>query len=304
MVLPLIFERTKLEWRELVKPNPYSNRITPKAIVSRGIESFAQPGPPTGMDLSDVAIDEVGLTFPHWGHWGLVGHFGAAKILLLDPDASTFNQTLAIAAFVMRGSWHSAIDTPIAFPGERYGPFHPLGLAEKFFYSDQPLGLHCGHIVDFLAWLLHRRDIPVRRVALSNTAHVGHIFMEVQILPKGGWMYLDPDFGLALKHKGRFISARKAKALRDAGKSREIELFDIGQKAFPKPAFNFQPGFSGQIVWQPSMMADTLIAQSDYFMRTVIEKGMEDLIYLNYEFSAEHPFKIISRRFTPEAGGK
>jgi hypothetical protein len=279
----LIFESRFVRWEQIVKQNAYSDRIKPSAIVSRGLSSFPIPGRMQGWNLEGVTVSEEGVFFPDWGTWGIYSHFGAAKLLLIDPDWSRNQRLIAIARFVSEASWHSSVDTQLAFPEAKPGPLQLQPLADKFFYSDQPLGLHCGHIVDFLAWLMHANGIPVRRVALSNTASVGHIFMEAQ-LENGNWAYVDPDFGLMLEYRKSYISSDKAMSLRNMGAAHKIKLVDIGRKSFPVPRFNFQPGFSGQLAWSPAMMADKLIAEKDYYRNTVIKRGMEGLIYRNFKF--------------------
>jgi|GEM_PF-4359167 len=298
----LIFDKLELAWSELTLPNPFNHTYADHLFKGGKPQSFPLPGRIAPAANDDIEVLAGGLRFPRHGAWQVVGAFGAAKILLIDPAAGADERIVAIAAFTAQASWHSAADTNLCFEaverkGEVWrGPFLLTRILEKLFYSDQPLALHCGHIVDCLAWLLIKDGHACRKVLLRNDQNVGHIFMDVWLPDAKGWAYVDPDFGVMLRHGGRYISSHEVLVLRREGRDGEIEIVDIGQKCFPYPVYNFPVSFSGHFTWRPEMMKSISFALSPYYRTTVIEKGFEGIEFYGFQLSDDPRPSLMTRR--------
>lgn len=298
----LIFGKLDLTWSELTLPNAFNHTYADQLFAGVKPRSFPLPGSVAPEASEAIEVLAGGLRFPRFGPWQVLGAFGAAKVLLIDPAVGGDERIVAIAAFAARASWHSAADTNLCFEaverkGEVWrGPFLLSRILEKLFYSDQPLALHCGHIVDCLAWLLIKDGHACRKVLLRNEKNVGHIFMDVWLSEAKGWAYVDPDFGVMLKHAGRYISAHEVLTLRREGRDGEIEIVDIGQKCFPHPAYNFPVSFSGHLTWRPEMMKSISFALSPYYRATVIEKGFEGIEFYSFQISDEPRPSLMTRR--------
>lgn len=301
----LIFAKLELTWSELTLPNAFNHTYADHLFAGVKLQSFPLPGCMAHAGGDEIEVLAGGLRFPRYGAWRVLGAFGAAKVLLIDPAAGAEARIVAIAAFAAQASWHSAADTNLCFEaierkGEVWrGPFLLGRILEKLFYSDQPLALHCGHIVDCLAWLLIKDGHPCRKVLLRNDKNVGHIFMDVWLADAKSWAYVDPDFGVMLRHAGRYISSHEVLTLRREGRDSEIEIIDIGQKCFPHPAYNFPVSFSGHFTWRPEMMKSISFALSPYYRATVIEKGFEGIEFYSFQLSDEPRPSLMTRRLGP-----
>jgi hypothetical protein len=122
--------------------------------------------------------------------------------------------------------------------------------------------------------------------------------MDVYLSEVGRWAYVDPDFGVMLKHNDRLISSHEVLVLRREGRDAEIEIVDIGAKYFPHPAFNFPVWFSGHFTWRPEMMKSISFALSPYYRSTVIEKGFEGIEFYDFQLSEDPTPSIITRRLS------
>jgi hypothetical protein len=298
----LIFDKLELAWSELTLENPFNHTYAEHLFAGIKLQGFPIPGRTDPAPNDDIEVLKGGLRFPRFGGYCVIGAFGAAKILLIDPAAGADERIVAISTFTAQASWHSAADTNLCFEavehkGELWrGPFLLTRIVEKLFYSDQPLALHCGHIVDCLAYLLIRDGHACRKVLLRNDKNVGHIFMDVYLPDAKGWAYVDPDFGVMLKHQDRYISSQEVLVLRREGRDGEIEIVDIGAKCFPYPAYNFPVWFSGHFTWRPEMMKTISFALSPYYRATVIEKGFEGIEFYDFRLSEEPAPSLMTRR--------
>jgi hypothetical protein len=298
----LIFDRLELAWAELTLDNPFNHTYAAHLFADVKLSGFPLPGRATPDLIDEVEVLAGGLRFPRPGGYGLVGAFGAVKVLIIDPAAGGDERIVAISTFVAQASWHSAADTNLCFEaverkGEVWrGPFLVTRILEKLFHSDQPLALHCGHIVDCLAYLLIRDGHACRKVLLRNDQNVGHIFMDVYLPIAKKWAYVDPDFGVMLRHEGAYISSQEVLILRREGRDGEIEIVDIGTKCFPHPAYNFPVWFSGHLTWRPEMMKTISFALSPYYRATVIEKGFEGIEFYGFRPTEGPPPSVMTRR--------
>ncbi|MGI8841298.1 MAG: hypothetical protein ACR2F8_11055 [Caulobacteraceae bacterium] len=300
----LIFEKLELAWPELTLENAFNHTYAEHLFAGVKLMGFPIPGRATPDANDDIEVLAGGLRFPRYGAYCVIGAFGAAKVLLIDPAAGGDERVVAISRFVAQASWHSAADTNLCFEaverkGEIWrGPFLLTRIVEKLFHSDQPLALHCGHIVDCLAYLLIRDGHACRKVVLRNDKNVGHIFMDVYLTNAEKWVYVDPDFGVMLKHGAQYISSQEVLLLRREGRDGEIEIVDIGNKCFPHPAYNFPVWFSGRFTWRPEMMKAISFALSPYYRSTVIEKGFEGIEFYGFQLSEGSSPSIMTRRLS------
>lgn len=271
-----IFDRLDVAYDDFGIPSPFRLGDMPEHKGKREVWSFPQPGAIEGDDVSGVVASAEGLTFPRYGSWRVMGGFGVAKLLLLDPAWSPEETIRAFTAFASEHSWHSAQDTYLCFrPGER-NIMRPERSSEKLFHSDQPLGLHCGHIADLLAWYLKLHGFESRKVVLVNDQNIGHIYIETYAPTLDRWIYLDPDFGVMLQDpSGEWIGSDEVLAAKADGRLDDIVVIDVGNKNAPKHEHNFNYAFSGQLAWRPEMMTNRSFALSPYFRDTVLDRGMQ-----------------------------
>lgn len=298
----LIFDKLELAWSEITLENPFNHTYSEHLFAGLKLQGFPIPGRTDPAPIDDIEVLKGGLRFPRFGGYCVTGAFGAAKILLVDPSAGADERIVAISTFAAQASWHSAADTNLCFEAVEHkgevwrGPFLLTRIIEKLFFSDQPLALHCGHIVDCLAYLLIQDGHACRKVLLRNDKNVGHIFMDVYLPDAKDWAYVDPDFGVMLKHQGRYISSQEVLVLRRECRDGEIEIVDIGAKCFPHPAYNFPVWFSGHFTWRPEMMKTISFALSPYYRATVIEKGFEGIEFYDFRLSDDLAPSIMTRR--------
>lgn len=248
---PLIFDRLTVEWGELA---PRWKRTPPVALLkSSPLRTFPAAGGLADRDLSDIAADDHGLTFPDWGQWRIWGAFGVAKLLLLKPGESKEDQALALLSFVAVNCWHSANDCYLTFDPSDPARFRSSEIFDKFFSSDQPLGLHCGHIAKFLGIILGTQGFGSRLARFKGSRRQGHIVTEAWLSDEERWLFLDADFGVAVRHRGKFIDAATLQELKQAGRADEIEVVDLAGKPTTGP-IKFNMGFVGQVSWTPALM--------------------------------------------------
>ena len=299
----LIFDKLEIAWPELTLENPFNHTFAESLFADVKVQGFPIPGRATAAN-DDIEVLAGGLRFPRYGAYCVLGAFGAAKVLIIDPAAGGDERIVAISTFTAQASWHSAADTNLCFEAVEHkgeiwrGPFLLTRIVEKLFHSDQPLALHCGHIVDCLAYLLIKDGHACRKVVLKNDQNVGHIFMDVYLPNAAKWAYVDPDFGVMLKHDGRYISSQEVLAFRREGRDGEIEIVDIGAKCFPHPAYNFPVWFSGHLTWRPEMMKTVSFALSPYYRNTVIERGFEGIEFYGFHLSEGPPPSLMTRRLS------
>ena len=280
-VTPLVFSRLSVHWNELklVQPFPFEWHES----KTMKLRSFPVPGSSANQDVGAIEVHPVGLTFPGYGAYRLVGPFGAVKLLLLDPTSDHDKQIQAISSFVAAAAYHSGADTHLCYIGSERYPVYPLPAIRKLFYSDQPLALWCGHIVDVLAFLLHSRGYACRKVSLRNSTNVGHIFLEVYFPVSKRWIMVDPDFGVMLTHNGAFLSAQDVVQLRAESKGSQIELLALAEKPLSSHETNYPLSFTGQFTWTQDYLTNKQV--NPYYHRVVIDRGFMDVRYHAYTFT-------------------
>jgi hypothetical protein len=168
-VRPLIFDKLRIPYAALRLPTPLPLSI--KQPIQ--LRLFDLPGA-EATAVANVSADTEGLTFSKYGAYGVVGSFGAAKVLLVHPDTDLDGRIIAVSRFLAACVYHSGVDTYLS-RREGRGQIlrYPAPLLTKLFYSDQPLGLWCGDTTDILAFILHNMGFSVRMVSTKN-----HIFLK------------------------------------------------------------------------------------------------------------------------------
>ena len=113
---------------------------------------------------------------------------------------------------------------------------------------------------------------------------------------------VDPDFGIMLRHNGRFLSAAEILSFRAAGKADEIELFYLADKPSPLPKFNFPVHFYGQMAWKPEYMKYPANI-AEYYRRVVINRGYSgELRYFRYDFGSEPCELLVAKEVVDQSG--
>jgi len=284
-VRPLIFDRLSVAWEEIMLPVAFRPAFSGEALCKRPLRSFPTPGRLTPSPVEDLARTPEGIQFPAFGDHYILGDFGAAKVLLLDPGAGADTHLMQLLGFVSGSVWHSANDTYLCFDSNSQGVFNPRRLMAKLFYSDQPLGVKCAVVSNLLAYLLFGLGYRCRRVRVRNEGGTNHAFLDVFMPEAGKWAYFDGDFGVMLADQNGFLSAAEAVALRNAGRDDEIRVIDCGEKHFTLIP-EIRPGsFAGQMTWGPELMSNRRVADDPRF-RQVIRSGFNAVDFIDYELIA------------------
>jgi hypothetical protein len=216
--------------------------------------------------------------------------FGVFKCLLLDPSWNRDRRALEIFRFVAENVVHSCADKSLILPwAERPQYIRPDLMLHKLFLSDQALGLHCDHVAQIVAYLLHMSGYRVREIAVVDPAvDSGHIVMEVFLPDQGSWAMLDADFGVVVADRqGRLIGTEEIIACRD--RSGELVVESVVAKRWSAQQFDVGEPFSGQLssdVAQP--LGELAVSGDSYYQmmdrvflkrRTIayrFEDGFED----------------------------
>jgi len=250
---PLIFDRLDLTWKAILPRamfHAYRNHagITP-------LSTFAGPGNAFQKSVDGVREERSGLVFPDWGQWRLMGGFGALKLLLIDPSMPRDEIPREVLGFVSANTWHSRIDHHLAHRDGDRRFFRFDRLAEKFFYSDQPLGLFCGYAARFLAILLDELGFETRLCRMVDGDRSGaHNFPEVRLPECGRWAIVDPDFGVMVQRRGRWLGGVELSKLVSNGQQDEVEVVDVARKSITRLDVKIAPGAFAQVTWPAELM--------------------------------------------------
>jgi hypothetical protein len=273
-----IFDSSELVWKDILPVHSFFTDIHPNDETSI-IWAVDMPGMMGKSSRLRAEWQPTGVRLSSPGCYYLAGGFGAAKILYLRDDYTREEEYIEIARFVSMASWHSAVDAPLCHPHKSYQPFELGRVVEKFFYSDQPLGLNCGHLVEFLAYILICRGFRCRKLLLRNSKNIGHTVLEVFSTQRDRWVLVDPDFGTMISMSGELCSGEDVVTNRHRP---ELRVLDIGNKTFTLERYNLGHCCAGQITWRPEFMSDRACARDPYY-RGIIERGFEELEYYDLE---------------------
>lgn len=277
-----IFEKPQVLWATLA---PHLEVAFPAGmkIEKRVVATFPIPGNYDGSDISKVVFDAEQLSFPGPGEYYLRTTVGCFKILILDPAASQDDRILAMARFVARNIVHSKADAGEIQPHYNYYPYHrPDRLLKKFFATDQPLKLHCGHAAEFLNYILSREGIQVHRIHLHNSEKPpkGHLVSEAFFPGLAKWGMLDPDYGaFAVDKNGRILSIKEVAELTRADLS-GVTSVDMAGKCRLKGDYNTVP-YCPDFSWTPDKSATRMVENDAY--RKVLRDYTHEYGILEYD---------------------
>jgi len=288
---PLIFRELRPAWQELLPDSAFRGAF--REDMTYPLRTFPGPGR-NGVqnDLASVKLTRGGIRFPSWGQWRLIGGFGVLKVLLIDPRTPLDDVPAQVLAFAATNIWHSPVDQHLAHSGTTRSTFEFDRLADKFFRSDQPLGLHCGYGSQFLMVLLDFVGYRVRFGSLK-TDSAGHLLPEVWLPQSKRWALVDPDFGVMLKHDGQWLSATDMVEIIAAGKSEEIEIVDIAGKPFSRRDVVYPAGFHGHWTWHPDHM-DPKRPTSAAYRYNVFQRNFPPPIYHSITVSNEDDNTVLT----------
>ena len=256
-------------WREV-------EALESRTVRLRG--TFPIPGRQATSNLNDIHFDDNYITFPGIGEYYFCCDLGAFKCLILAQSDDALARIIKIFAFVSKNIVHSRADIWLCMPDGSAGPFYSNPLIEKFFFSDQPLQLHCGPSTHFLATLLHSEGIRCRIVQYFGKQD-GHIVLEAWDTANDRWVMLDPDWGLCVADKsGCLLSVDEiTKQLPSACRSpnannenSELVIVNVVDKFWNTEEFNLPGRFTGHITWTPSRQSDRNPAQPGSYFETLV----------------------------------
>lgn len=269
--MPLIFNSLEVPRSALIPTDARPLLLLGKRYA---IRAFSGPGDNHRREVDAIEMTDSSVRFPGWGHWRFVAAFGAVKLLLLDPKLASDDVPRHVLSFVAANIWHCLNDHYLARPRLDKQTFHFADLAEKFFNSDQPLGLHCGDATSFLCVIMDYLGYRTRMISLTNNGGGGHLFPEVWLPHSQSWAILDPDFGIMLQVGDRWIDTETMIALAVAGRGDAIQVVDVGNKCFPAFDTQVPVGFFGQLTWHPEFLNPRLNAPYIYIKNIIRKQPM------------------------------
>lgn len=293
----LIFTKRSIAWSDLRPVELFGesykdvipvDRLSWLPLSPACIRTFSVPGDPDGSNIETIETTEQGLFLPPGEHY-LISSRGCFKVLVLSDDVGLFKACLAIGRFVSRNSVHSCLDHWKAAPREHNLPLKLQPLRQKFYYSDQPLGLQCGELADFLAGEILLYGGKVRRVwAMDPEKKSGHIVVEVFAEETGDWVMVDPDFGVVLSDAtGCNLSVQEISNRSRDGTLHSVTIDNIGNKHGIRPEFYFGPDFVGDCTWTPRMCSDVSMADRQHYLSRVVGPFFKSVKYYTYDVSAD-----------------
>ncbi len=205
--------------------------------------------------------------FNQFGGHRVTCSYGVFKCLTLDPKANRDEQAMEIFRFVAENTVHSCVDKPVILPWARRTRYiRPDLLLSKLFQSDQPLGIHCDHVAEVTAYLLHLSGYQVREVSVIDPAvNSGHVVMEVHLPVQARWVMLDADYGVVVTdHAGTLLSTAEIVACSD--RERDLRVRRVVEKTWASEAYNVAEAHSGQLTLPPDApMGPPTVEGKSYF---------------------------------------
>lgn len=214
--------------------------------------------------IDRVRFDRQHVSFPRAGAYYFYSSIGAYKVLILDGNSSPLERALSICSFAAQNIVHSRADERLSFVDGPRGDFRWDLLAQKLFYSDQPLFLHCGDAALFVIALLRLHGFEARYTGFSDGIN-GHVVLEVFDPDERRWVMVDPDFGVQIADAtGRLLSTEEIEEeIQIAVNSAQpypadgpwrpaLQVVNISGKAWLKPEFNVDNRYSTPITWIPA----------------------------------------------------
>ena len=223
-----------------------------------------------------VSIEKHRLKFARHGSYCLEGAFGPRKFLLLDPATTAFSRIRSIVKFVSENSWHSANDHYLVPKGPN---FDPALLAEKLFFSTEPLGMHCGWTARLLASILVSRNVECRLIGIKGGGQA-HIFLEAWLADEQRWIVLDPDFAMIPKTRGRPVSYVELRSAISDNMCSDIALDIVSNRQATKRLHHHRAISFGQIAWQPDFMKSKPMASINRIL-DLYRTAVDDIWYRN-----------------------
>lgn len=293
----LVFRKQRVAWSDLRPAELFgesykdvipAERLSWLPLNPACVRTFSVPGDPDGSNVEAIRTTEQGLVLPPGEHY-LISARGCFKVLVLDGGIGRFEACLAIGRFVSRNSVHSCLDHWRAAPRQLNLPLKLQPLRQKFYYSDQPLGLECGELADFLAGEILLYGGQVRRVwVMDPERKSGHIVVEVFEEETGNWVMIDPDFGVVLSDpNGRSLSVQEISNRARDGSLHSVAIANIGNKHVIKPEFYLGPDFVGDCTWTPRMCSDVSMADRQHYLTRVVEPFFKSVQYYTYDVSPD-----------------
>jgi SAM-dependent methyltransferase len=236
----------------------------------------------------NVRFDGRSIIFPNPGEYYFYSVHGSFKFLIVPPDVADRDLIVQVARFVSGNCVHSLADYWMTMPrieADSACPFDAEPLGVKFFTSDQPLQLVCGEIVSFLALLLHRLGVAVRKVHLFREhSDVGLVVLEARDPATDRWLMMDPDYGVYVTDRaGRILSTAEFLALRR--QPDQIEVVKLVDKHWPLAGFYMPSGFFGQKTWQPACDGNFAPGEAMFYLETW--EKLDRNVYYGYRFTPD-----------------
>lgn len=288
-VEPLIFESTSLlvnAFESLGSSSDYFTSVQPwETDLYTVLGTFSTPGQIAPALVNGIHFEPKEVHFDNFGEYYFTSQIGAFKVLILDPNLNLGEKILKIFGFVTKNCVHSLADYWKYQVRGINQPFDFSSLARKLFFSDQPLMLHCGGASEFLITIFHHYGIEARLVhMLRGEGLDGHVVVEALDRSKQKWIYLDPDYGVALQREDEFLSVDDlVKCI--AQENPLFSVVDFGKKFWLKPEYNFPLKFVGDCSWMPAINSDSPCGNELMYMG-IMKTYAKIINRYNYEFDS------------------
>ena len=284
---PLVLTNNVVPWSMILAPGyePPDISHCPTLIG----KTFATPGGQAPDQPVPLRLDQSGLVLPGPGAHCLICSLGAFKVLVRgNEDDDQF--AIEMCRLVSDNVVHSRADAGLCRVNPGSWPFFVDRLSEKFFFSDQPLALHCFEIACFTAYVLSQAGYKTRRISLVNSqGHGGHIVLEVFLPVAARWAYVDPDYGVMLRspNDGYVGSVELRHCVQD------VRIEFLSHKSWLSGEFwNFAPGFRGQFTWAPEKSRTTPTVDAERYKRLL--STFEKIVTHDFVFRENFEISVTS----------
>ena len=267
-----IFKKRKLLWKDIAGNIDKVFKTHQKYLKFDIVGTFPVPGNYKGSDNSEITWDQKKIVFPKSGEYYLRTTIGNLKILILDKDQSTEQEILTISSFVSKNTVHSISDGSITFLNElNRTRFDPEIWLRKFFFSDQPLCLHCGHNVRFLNYVLLKNGYKVRVAGLQKPDKTdGHALSEVFSPENNKWVMIDPDYGAIVRNEhGKWLSMKEISKMINDNLVSQLYITKLCNKKKIKAVYNLDTPFMFSFAWTIDKMSDKDSIEEENYLKVM-----------------------------------
>jgi len=223
-----------------------------------------------------MSLDKHALFFRVYGEYYFFSRCGFYKSLIID-DFTSLSAAIKIFEFIGKNIVHSNADRWLCYPEIGTDIFLASDVVRKFFYTDQPLMIHCNENATFMGFIFQSLGFNVRKIWVCNAeSKNGHVFIEVFIAEIDKWVMFDGDYGVIVRDShGRYLSTEEiSKSNIDS-----LVVNGINQKRWLKEEYNLNSDFFGALAWTEEMRGKKFTADEGEYKKMINKCFQEGYTY-------------------------